>query len=286
MLIVLLILAVGQFVACPLLLWLAAKVVRIPGVGIARAYLAFAFLFSLSLEGLASFIFVDLPWPILVANSCWLIAAGVFLVKAIFRTKWLRALGCMALTIAANVVLSFGIRAVAVEAFLVPTSGMNPTILSGDRILADKFTLRFRGPRRREVIVFHPPHVPEETYIKRVAGVEGDKLEISGGDLLVNGSRAGKLIRVYPQRNMQPVQLPAVVPPGKLFMLGDNEDGSIDSRFWGFADTRQVVGLAVMIYASAVPAPTRDALPTDDRDGAKDERPGQIRWERIGKAVD
>ena len=77
MLIVLLILAVAQFVAYPLLLWVSAKVVRIPGVGIARAYWAFVFLFSLSLEGLASFIFVDLPWPILVGNSCWLIAAGV-----------------------------------------------------------------------------------------------------------------------------------------------------------------------------------------------------------------
>jgi signal peptidase I len=287
MLIVLLILAVAQFVACPLLLWVAAKVIRIPGVGIVRAYVAFGFLFALALEGLASFIFVDLSWPILVVNSCWLIAGGVLLVKAIFRTKWLRALGCMALTIAANVALSFAIKAVAVEAFVIAGGSMAPILLPGDRFLADKVTVRFRQPRRGEVVVFRPPHNPDTNFIMRAIGIEGDKLELSGDDLLVNGVPAGKcpMMRgVPPPGNMKPMAFPAVVPPGKLFVLGDDPNISLNSRHWGFADANQVIGLAVVIYASVDSPPMQDRFMGNPQ-GLPD-RQKTIRWQRIGKAID
>ena len=285
MLIVLLTLALAQFVAWPLLLWASAKVVRVPGVGIARAYAAFGLLLLVSLSEFSIFALVDLPLPILIAMACSSIAVCVWLVKAMFRTGWLRALGCLALTIAANVALAFGIRAVAVEAFIIPGGSMAPTLLNGERLLADKVTLRFRRPRRGEVVVFHPPHSPETNYVKRVIGIEGDRLELSGDDLLVNGAPAGKSsMRNYrPWGDMQPVEFPAVVPPGKLFMLGDKRDASLDSRHWGFADVRQVVGLAVVIYASVTP-PEMSGRFLDNPSGAA-ERPNQIRWERIGKAV-
>ena len=286
MLIVLVILGVAQFVACPLLLWLSAKVVRVPGVGITRAYAAVGLLFVLSLAGLAIGTLVNPPGAILLVISCCQIALGLWLVKAVFRTKWLRATGCLALTVAANVALAFGIRAVAVEAFRFPTGSMAPTLLSGDRLLADKVTPHFRRARRGEVVVFHPPHSPGTTYIKRVIGIAGDRLELSGDDLLVNGAPAGEcpIHDVPTLGDMKPVAFPAVVPPGKLFVLGDHRDGSLDSRHWGFADVHQVVGLAVVIYAS-VELPPRPGTP-EWEPLTTTRRTEKIRWERIGKAID
>jgi len=163
---------------------------------------------------------------------------------------------------------------------------MSPTLLPGERILADKVTFRFRGPRRGEVVFFHPPHDLTTKFVMRVIGVESDNLELSGDDLLVNGVPAGKcpMMRgVPPPRNMKPMAFPAVVPPGKLFILGDNRDTSLDSRHWGFADARQVIGLAVMIYASVTPPEMPGRFM--DNTSVATEGPNQIRWERIGKAV-
>jgi signal peptidase I len=285
MLIVLLIMAVAEFVANPLFLWAASKIVRIPGVGIARAYAAVGVLLVLGLAGFAITALVSLRWPILLVIFCCSIAVNVWVVKAIFRTKWLRALGCLALTVVANVAFAFAIRAVAVEAFVIAGGSMSPTLLPGERILADKVTFRFRGPRRGEVVFFHPPHDLTTKFVMRVIGVESDNLELSGDDLLVNGVPAGKCqVRgVHPLNNMEPMEFPAVVPPGKLFMLGDNRETSLDSRHWGFADARQVIGLAGVIYASVTP-PQMPGRFMDNPPGAA-ESPNQTRWERIGKAI-
>jgi len=285
MLIVLLTLALAQFVAWPLLLWLAAKVVRVRGVGIARAYAAMGLLLLLSVVNLAIAVILDPPGLILVVVVCCLIPASVWLVKAVFRTGWLRAIGCLGLALAANVALAFAIRAVAVEAFIVPTSSMEPTLLPGDRFLADKFSLRFRQPRRGEVIAFHPPYELNVTNVKRVVGVEGDRLELSGDELLVNGSPTGRhsMEGVQPVPGMQLMAFPIVVPPGKLFMLGDSPGSSLDSRHWGFADANQVIGLAAMVYMSAQP-PTMGF----DNPNMKGHPPkaGPIRWNRIGKMIE
>jgi signal peptidase I len=119
----------------------------------------------------------------------------------------------------------------------------------------------------------------------RVIGIEGDRLERSGDDLLVNGVPAGKCLMrgLPPLGNMKPVELPAVVPPGKLFVLGDNCETSLDSRLWGYADANQVIGLAVVIYASATPAPIPGRFM--DNPPVAAEKPNRIRWERIGKAI-
>jgi signal peptidase I len=97
------------------------------------------------------------------------------------------------------VVLFLVVRTFLVEAFKIPTSSMEGTLLVGDYLLVNKavygasvpFTdLRlpvWREPSRGEVVVFHPPHDPEKNYVKRVMGVPGDTLEMRDKTLFVNG---------------------------------------------------------------------------------------------------
>ena len=97
------------------------------------------------------------------------------------------------------VVLFLAVRAFLVEAFKIPTSSMEETLLVGDYLLVNKAVygaevpflgLRLPGwrePGRGEVVVFHPPHDPVKNYVKRVVGVPGDTLEMRDKTLLVNG---------------------------------------------------------------------------------------------------
>ena len=106
--------------------------------------------------------------------------------------EWVRS-------ISLAVVLFLGVRAFVVEAFKIPTSSMEGTLLVGDYLLVNKAVygaqvpflgLRlpaWRDPSRGEVVVFHPPHDPLKTYVKRVVGVPGDTLEMREKTLFVNG---------------------------------------------------------------------------------------------------
>jgi hypothetical protein len=115
------------------------------------------------------------------------------------------------------------------------------------------------------------PYVPDANPLKRGGGQE----------ILVNGQSSG--LRTYPP-NLAPKQrmeYPVVVPPGKLFLVGDNYDNSSDSRAYGFVDVHAVVARAQFIYASAVIADpyTHKAMDTTDE-------VGKLRWGRIGKFLD
>ena len=97
------------------------------------------------------------------------------------------------------VILFLGVRAFLVEAFKIPTSSMEGTLLVGDYLLVNKAVYgakvpllglklpAWRDPSRGEVVVFHPPHDPVKNYVKRVVGVPGDTLEMREKTLLVNG---------------------------------------------------------------------------------------------------
>ena len=102
-------------------------------------------------------------------------------------------------SVAIAALLFFAVRAFVVEAFKIPTSSMEGTLLVGDYVLVNKAVygtevpllgLRlpaWREPARGEVVVFHPPHEPLKNYVKRVVGVPGDTLEMRAKTLLVNG---------------------------------------------------------------------------------------------------
>jgi signal peptidase I len=136
-------------------------------------------------------------------------------------------------------VLVFGvIRPFVVEPFYIPTESMVPTLEVGDRVLANKFIYRFEAPSRGDIVVFNAVEGnTQQTLIKRVIGLPGDKIELRQGILFLNGQRhkepyvANKpCVRSIPRTCSYG---PVTVPNGRYFVMGDNRARSADSRYIG-----------------------------------------------------
>lgn len=145
-------------------------------------------------------------------------------------------------------VLAFFIRAEVAEARKVPTPSMVPTVLPGDRLLAEKILYRFTGPKRGDIVVFTPPFAEEkgyleeflglqEDYLKRVIALPGETVEVRGGLVLIDGE---PLDEPYLQAAPHYAMAPITVPEGELFVLGDNRNNSYDSHSWGFLEMEAV----------------------------------------------
>jgi signal peptidase I len=178
------------------------------------------------------------------------------------------------------------VRGLVVQAFKIPSGSMLPTLQIGDYVLVEPlrygvrlpalggWLLRWSDPRPGDVIVFANPKQPTQDYVKRVVAVGGEVVEIRDKQVLVDG-RPRAVPGAYFADGSSHVQLvgprdnfgPAAVPPGKVFVLGDNRDQSVDSRFWGFVDVDEVGGKAFLIYWSV------------------DGEDGWVRWERLGAVV-
>ncbi len=157
------------------------------------------------------------------------------------------------------VILAFIIRTFVVEAFKIPSGSMMPTLLVGDHLLVSKFLYKFKEPERGDIIVFKYPDNPARNFIKRIIGVGGDTIEVRDKVVYVNGTPQQEpytqqisseiLPSEYsPRDNFGPIR----VAPNSYFMMGDNRDSSLDSRFWKnrFVNRRAIVGKAFIIYWS------------------------------------
>ncbi len=165
-------------------------------------------------------------------------------------------------------IIALIIRAFVIQAFKIPSGSMKPTLLVGDHLLVNKFIygtslpfkdgkiLAFKNPERGDIIVFKYPNDPSRDFIKRVIGEEGDTIEIRNKKVYVNGAVVEEKYAQYtahsiiskddPRRKFGPVS----IPRNKLFVLGDNRDHSLDSRYWGFVDRDLIKGKALIIYWS------------------------------------
>jgi signal peptidase I len=157
-----------------------------------------------------------------------------------------------------------GMRIFVGEASVVPTASMEGTILVGDHLFMDKLLygpeipiVGWRLPiikkiHRGDIIVFRYPKDPSETFLKRVAAVGGDTLEIRDGLLYVNSQPVKEPYAVHHAPVHNPLESwgPTVVPEGRLFVMGDNRDNSSDSRDWGFVPLANVIGSPLFVYWS------------------------------------
>jgi signal peptidase I len=131
----------------------------------------------------------------------------------------------------------------------VEGTSMMPGLTDQERIFVNKYEYKLspNNIHRGDLIVFHYPKDPRESYIKRVVGVPGDTVEIRDGIVYVNSE---KLIEPYVEadyrgHDFMPVE---AVPPDDYFVLGDHRDSSSDSRSWGFVDRPKIYGKAVLVY--------------------------------------
>jgi signal peptidase I len=159
---------------------------------------------------------------------------------------WLRDL--LIAATAAILIIVFLYQPVRVEG-----TSMLPRLVDNDRLFINKFVYRFTSIERGDVVVFHYPLNPEESYIKRVIALPGDRLRIDQGTVWVNGKPVDEpyvpdAYKDYRSRSEE------VVPAGYYFMMGDHRSVSSDSREFGPVERSLIYGKAVFVYW-----PARDA---------------------------
>lgn len=112
---------------------------------------------------------------------------------------------------------------------LVPSGSMSPTIPNPCYIFVDHLATEFSAPYRTEVVLFPFPDDPTRTFVKRIIGMPGDKVYITGGHVYINNKI---LNEPYLREPTLGTYGPWKVPANSYFMLGDHRSNSLDSRFW------------------------------------------------------
>jgi signal peptidase I len=186
-----------------------------------------------------------------------------------------------------TVVIAVFVITFIVQAFQIPSESMENTLLIGDYLLVDKVHYGKGGiwrevepyspVRRGDIIVFRYPINPAQHFVKRVIGLPGDRIHLQNKRVFVNGQPLREPYVVYRDKTIDPyrddfpnldypninvdgrwwVKLRAlthngeiVVPPNSYFVLGDNRDQSLDSRYWGFVPSENIIGRPLVIYWS------------------------------------
>lgn len=172
------------------------------------------------------------------------------------------------------------VRSFLIQPFQIPSESMRETLLVGDYLFATKFEYGLkipftdikifdgRDPERGEVVIFEYPMNPSMDFIKRIIGIPGDVIEIRNKQLYRNGELVKEDYIQFTEPNLfVPVRDnygPVTVPKDKYFVMGDNRDNSMDSRFWGFVDKNAIFAHPWRIFWSFK---------------------GSARWDRIGQKI-
>lgn len=199
------------------------------------------------------------------------------------------------------------LRSFLAEPFRIPSGSEKPELLIGDFIVANKFSYGIRlpvvhkkiisigEPKRGDIVVFLWPRDPSTYFIKRVIGLPGDVISYKDKVLTINGQLApqtllGKqtdqdganekwpvllkrenLLSVQHDIYLRPDQFATdfsvYVPPGNYFVMGDNRDNSLDSRYWGFVPEKDLIGKAMWVFFSW------------------DNEQHRVRWNRLGMRI-
>jgi signal peptidase I len=140
------------------------------------------------------------------------------------------------------------------RAYRIPASSMEPALIVGDHFIATMGYYKSRRPERGDVIVFPNPKEPSKDLVRRVIGLEGEKVQIIQNKIYVNDKLANDPWGTFERKELSGHLSflenfgPVVVPTGSLFVLGDNRHNSQDSRFWGVVDLNKVRGKALYLY--------------------------------------
>jgi signal peptidase I len=184
----------------------------------------------------------------------------------------------------------YGVKQWLVEGFSIPSAAMVRSLLVGDHVMVKK---KVDDVRRGDMVVFRYPPDPSITFIKRIVALGGDTVEIRSNAVVVNGVALPQSprseacppsndtqgdCRVLEERgdaHLYTIMLDGPfssdfhlveVPPGHVFVMGDNRNNSKDSRVWGFLPVGNLIGVPTLVYFSLSPG-------------------GDMRWDRVGRRL-
>ena len=236
-----------------------------------------------------------------------IVAAVIAVIYTIIKPKKVKAYLQRNKGLMVMIFLLLAARWSVVDHYRVPTGSMLETIQLGDSILVNKtayfiklpFTnyrmVEFEKPKRGDIIVFEYPGNRAINYVKRLVGLPGDKLLIRNGFLWVNGELTAEQsaydsfyknlekqdIFYYQEKigdqdvrirrmsyQILPMDVEIEIPEGKYFVMGDNRDGSADSRSWGYVPEDHLIGKANRVLINL---------------NFSEMFSGTFRWNRIGK---
>ncbi|MBS3819320.1 signal peptidase I [bacterium] len=177
--------------------------------------------------------------------------------------------------IAETAVFVFFVMTFVVQAFQIPTGSMKPTLRIGDFLLVNKFAysqtvfswekaiLPRKDIQRKDIAVFKYPKELSKDFVKRIIALEGEKIEIKNKRVYINEQPIKESYKVHKDSQVFTENGyyhyddvirdnfgPVVVPEGHCFVMGDNRDNSLDSRYWGFLPLDYIKGRPWIIYFS------------------------------------
>ncbi len=136
----------------------------------------------------------------------------------------------------------------------VPSGSMESTIMTGDRVIANRLAYVKKSPERFQVVVFRFPDDESRNYVKRVIGLPGETVEIRSGKVFIDGEplKEGDYLRESPAGDFGPF----TVPGYHYFMLGDNRNHSHDSKNWEnpFVAENKILGEVLFGYFPRIKA--------------------------------
>jgi len=168
-------------------------------------------------------------------------------------------------------VLALLLKYLVIQAYMIPTGSMEPTIMPRDRVFGNRFIYHFREPARGDIIAFRPPpeafseplpnykqmglmntllrkhfgYTRVDSYLKRIIAVEGDKIEVKEGLVYLNNNA---LDEPYIMDKPDYEKAPVTVPKGHVFVMGDNRTNSHDSHIWGFLPKKNIQAKAMVRF--------------------------------------
>lgn len=169
-------------------------------------------------------------------------------------------------TIVIVLVLVILIRSLIGEPRWIPSSSMEPTLQIGDNLIIEKVSYRFSKPKRGDILVFYPPihsldptlwgkftrmigfFSKDEAFIKRLIGLPGDTIQVvPNKGVYINGHLLKEPYKKETFSGFCDADMlcgPYKIPPHSYFMMGDNRNDSMDSKYWGTLPEKRIVGRA------------------------------------------
>lgn len=154
-------------------------------------------------------------------------------------------------TVIIALIIVIPIRFFLFQPFIVQGQSMEPNFKTGNYLIVDELSYRFRQPQRGEIIVFKYPKNPSQRYIKRIVGLPGEEIEIKNSEVLISGKvldeskyLSEKVKTKLIDREILPNYEFTKITLGKneYFVLGDNRFFSYDSRYWGSVPKENIIG--------------------------------------------